>query len=167
MSKKWFVFYTRSRQEKMVNDQLVKRGFEPYLPLQIVMRQWSDRKKKVEVPLFNSYIFVSVEEHAIPDVLQVPGIARNIRLDGKPAILQPRELQTIRRFIETGLLIETTRQAESFSIGDPVEVMDGPLRGVLGTLTNFHNKTHFSVLLESIGQVITVQIESKILRKNT
>jgi transcriptional antiterminator RfaH len=61
-SKNWFVFYTKSRQEKKVNDLLLRHGFEPYLPLQKVLRQWSDRKKKVEVPLFNSYIFVRVEE---------------------------------------------------------------------------------------------------------
>ena len=59
MNKKWLVFYTKSRQEKKVRDILLRRGFEVFLPLQKVMRQWSDRKKKVEVPLFNAYIFVT------------------------------------------------------------------------------------------------------------
>jgi transcriptional antiterminator RfaH len=61
MEKKWFVFYTKSRQEKKVNELLLKKKFEPFLPMQQVMRQWSDRKKKVTVPLFNSYIFVFAE----------------------------------------------------------------------------------------------------------
>ena len=163
--RRWFVFYTKSRQEKKVNEFLLKRNFESYLPLQTVMRQWSDRKKKVEVPLFNSYIFVSVEEHAIQEVLQVPGIAWNIRLNGKPAILHQTELETIKRFIETGLLIETSGYLEKFNIGDKVKVMDGPLRGVEGLLVDNYNKHFFSMLLESIGQVITVQIDPKIIRK--
>ena len=165
ISKKWFVFYTKSRQEKKVNDLLIKRGFDSYLPLQMVMRQWSDRKKKVEVPLFNSYIFVSVEEHMIQEVLQIPGVAWNIRLNGKPAILHPRELETIKRFIETGLLLAVSGELEKFSIGDKVKVMDGPLKGTTGILINNYNKHFFSMLLESIGQVITVQIDPKIIQK--
>jgi transcription antitermination factor NusG len=58
IAKKWLVFYTKSRNEKSAYKNLKKFGFEPYLPLQKVLRQWSDRKKKVELPLFNSYIFV-------------------------------------------------------------------------------------------------------------
>lgn len=165
ISNKWFVFYTKSRQEKKVNDLLIKRGFDSYLPLQMVMRQWSDRKKKIEVPLFNSYIFVSVAEHAIQEVLQIPGIAWNIRLNGKPAVLHPIELETIKRFIDTGLLIEASGQLDKFSIGDKVKVMDGPLRGSQGILVDNQNKHFFSMLLESIGQVITVQIDPKIIRK--
>ncbi len=165
--KKWFVFYTKSRQEKKVNDLLIKRGFEPYLPLQKVMRQWSDRRKKVEVPLFNSYIFVRVAEHDIQNVLSVPGVAWNIRLNGKPAELHLHELETIQRFIETGMLIEAQNVPEKFSVGDEVKVIDGPLKGAQGILSDYHNKQYFSVVLESIGQVITVQIDRKIVRKLT
>jgi transcriptional antiterminator NusG len=168
LNKSWFVFYTKSRQEKKVNELLIKRGFESYLPLQTVMRQWTDRKKKVEVPLFNSYIFVNVAEHMIQDVLQVPGVAWNIRLNGKPAVLHQRELDTIRRFIATGLLIETHgTDEETFAIGDWVKVMDGPLKGSDGLLMDYHNKTYFSIVLEAIGQTITVQLDRQIVRKLT
>jgi transcriptional antiterminator NusG len=165
MDKKWFVFYTKSRQEKKVDELLKRKGFESYLPLQTVMKQWSDRKKKVEVPLFNSYIFVSADEHAIQDILQVPGVAWNIRLNGKAAVLHPKELATIRRFIDTGLFIETKAIDESLERGDSVEVIDGPLRGERGMLADFHNGAKFTVVLGSIGQVITVQLEAKILKK--
>ena len=165
--KKWFVFYTKSRQEKKVNDLLLKRGFEPYLPLQKVMRQWSDRRKKVDVPLFNSYIFVKVAEHDIQQVLTIPGVAWNIKLNGKPAELHLQELETIKRFIETGMLIEAQNVPEKFTVGDEVKLIDGPLKGAQGILSDYHNKQYFSVVLESIGQVITVQIDSKIVRKLT
>ena len=162
---KWFVFYTKSRQEKKVNELLVKKGYEPFLPLQTILRQWSDRKKNVVVPLFNSYIFVATEEHRIAEVLQVPGIAWSIRINGRPAVLHPAELETIKRFLATGLLIETHGIQDKFVIGDKVKVMDGPLKGAEGVLTDFHNKDYFSVILESIGQVVTVQIDGKIVKK--
>jgi transcription antitermination factor NusG len=165
MEKKWFVFYTKSRQEKKVNELLLKKKFEPFLPMQQVMRQWSDRKKKVTVPLFNSYIFVFVEEHRISDVLQVPGIAWNIRYNDKPAVLHVNELNTIQRFIETGWLIEAGADFSQVEVGDMVKVLDGPLKGAIGRLTSVHNRHQFSVVLESIGQVITAQIDKQAVRK--
>lgn len=167
MEKKWFVFYTKSRQEKTVNQLLLRRGYEPFLPLQVVMRQWSDRKKKVVVPLFNSYIFVFLYEHEVQNVLQLPGIAWNIRHDGKPAVLHNAELATIKRFIETGWLIESSVMDEKYDLGEQVKIIDGPLKGLVGRLIRFTNKHRFGILLESIGQVITVEVDKNALRKLT
>jgi transcription antitermination factor NusG len=161
--KKWFVFYTKSRQEKKVRDFLWHRAYEVFLPTQKVIRQWSDRKKRVEVPLFSSYIFVRVFEHQVVDVLKVPGIAWAIRYNGKPAILQPKEYSLIQRFLATGLTIEIFPAAE-FQSGDWVEVIDGPLKGAVGQVTT-SEKTRFTVLLEAIGQVMRVEIDPMLLKK--
>jgi len=164
MEKEWFVFYTKSRWEKKIEGYLRDFGFEPYLPLQKVLRQWSDRKKKVEVPLFNSYIFVHAYEHKIPEVLKVPGISWNIRHNGKPAVLRQNELDTIRRFLDSGLLIETTSVAD-LDPGDHVKVIDGPLRGATGYFTGPYNEEKFYVVLETIDQVMRVSIDKTLLEK--
>ena len=127
------------------------------------MRQWSDRKKKVEVPLFNSYIFVAVPEHQIDAVLQVPGVAWIIRYNGKPAELHPREYATIMRFIETGLLIETV-PADSIEKGEEVTVLDGPLKGLNGFVSG-KSKNKFVVILEALGQAIRVEINQFLIKK--
>jgi len=160
---KWLVFYTKSRTEKKVYDYLQKFGFESFLPLHTVLRQWSDRKKKVEVPLFNSYIFVHEPESRIMDVLQVPGIVCNVRHNGKPAVMRQKEIDTIKRFLETGYLIESL-PVEDLKKGDRVEVLDGPLRGMEGILTQEYNEEKFSVLVETIDQVLTVNIEKRVLK---
>ena len=164
MEKKWFVFYTKSRWEKKVEGYLQNFGFESYLPIQKVLRQWSDRKKKVETPLFNSYIFVHEFEHKIHEVLKVPGISWNIRHNGKPAVLRQKELELIRRFLESGLLIETTSVA-NLEPGDKVKVMDGPLRGASGYYTGPYSEEKFYVILESIDQVMRVSIDKRLLEK--
>lgn len=164
--KNWFVFYTKSRQEKKVNDLLLRHGFEPYLPLQKVLRQWSDRKKKVEVPLFNSYIFVRVEESRVVDVLQIPGVAWNIRHNGRPAVLHSKELDTIQRFLASGLLLEA-HPLEAFEPGDPVTVVDGPLRGMYGKLMATAEGNRFVVALDSIGQSIRVTLEAGLMKKTS
>ena len=54
----WYVLYTKPKWEKKVAEQLQAMGIDCYCPLVMKERQWSDRKKKVEMPLFNSYVFV-------------------------------------------------------------------------------------------------------------
>jgi transcription termination/antitermination protein NusG len=161
--KSWFVFYTKSRQEKKVRDLLQRRGYDVFLPLQKVMRQWSDRKKKVETPLFNSYIFVFESEDKIPFISQTPGIAWNIRHNEKPAILHPKELETIQRFLSSGLLLES-QSHQNLQAGDPVEVIDGPLKGMLGFLVKTSEGEKFTVALESIGQTMLVRIDPGVLK---
>jgi transcription antitermination factor NusG len=160
---KWFVFYTKSRQEKKVRDFLLRRDFEVFLPTQKVMRQWSDRKKKVEVPLFNSYVFVFTDEQRIAEVLKVPGIAWAIRHNGKVAVLQQREYELIKRFLDTGLIIDV-HSAQSFQPGEWVQVLDGPLRGAIGQVTA-QSPNRFTVLLDAIGQVMRVDLEPGLLNR--
>lgn len=162
-SDKWFVFYTKSRQEKKVKEVLDRMGYEVFLPLQKVMRQWSDRKKRVEIPLFNSYIFARTSEVGMQQILQVPGIAWLIRYNGLPAVLHQREYDQIVRFMDTGLLIEslTTDQLE---IGELVRVLDGPLKGMVGQVST-STKSKFAVVLEGLGQAIRVDIDPGLLMR--
>lgn len=141
-----------------------KRGFEVFLPMHKVLRQWSDRKKKVEVPLFNSYIFVKTEEHRITEVLQIPGISWSIRHNGKPAVLHEREYELINRFLETGLTLEIFATPE-LETGDKVKVVDGPLRGMYGMLVATTEGSRFVVALESIGQSMRVLLEPHLMQK--
>lgn len=165
MNKHWYVFYTKSRQEKKVNDLLLKNGYEVFLPMQTVMRQWSDRKKKVEVPLFNSYIFVKDHDYRIADILKTPGVAWNIRHNGKPAILRESEFALIQRFITTGYFLETSGEIETFKVGDRAKIVDGPLAGIMGILTGDDKNQRFNILLEGIQQVIQVQLPASLLVK--
>ncbi len=131
--------------------------------MQKVLRQWSDRKKKVEVPLFNSYIFVSIPEHQITSILEVPGVAWTIRHEGKPASLHPKEYDTIIRFMETGYLIEAL-PADSIEKGEEVVVMDGPLKGQKGFVSGKNNEK-FIVILEGLGHAIRLEINQLLIKK--
>jgi transcription termination/antitermination protein NusG len=165
MTKNWYVFYTKSRQEKKVRDLLLRDGYEVFLPMHKVMRQWSDRKKRVDVPLFNSYIFVRDFEYKIADILRTPGLAWNIRHNGKPAILREDEFELIQRFITTGYFLEASGDVSSFQIGDKAKILDGPLAGVTGVLTGHDKNQRFNIVLEGIQQVIQVQLPASLLAR--
>jgi transcription antitermination factor NusG len=165
MVRQWYVFYTKSRQEKKVKDLLLKNGYEVFLPTHKVMRQWSDRKKKVEVPLFSSYIFVKDLDHKIADILKTPGVAWNIRHNGKPAVLRQEEFELIQRFLATGYFLEASGEVDSFQIGDRARIVDGPLAGITGILTGQDKDQRFNILLGGIQQVIQVHLPASLLVK--
>jgi transcription antitermination factor NusG len=97
--KNWFVVYTKPRQEKKVANELKKIGIESYCPTKLVERQWSDRKKKIEVPLFTSYCFVNLEEKERNKVFQVAGVIRYLLWLKKPAIVRDEEINEIKRWL--------------------------------------------------------------------
>lgn len=97
--KNWFVVYTKPRQEKKIANELTKIGIEAYCPVKVVARQWSDRKKKVEVPLFTSYCFVHIEEQDRNKVFQVSGVLRYLFWLKKPAIVRDKEIAEIKRWL--------------------------------------------------------------------
>lgn len=162
----WFVFYTKSRQEKRVRDILLRRGYEVFLPLQKVIRQWTDRKKKVEVPLFTSYIFVKEFQYNIPSILAAPGIAWNIRHNGQPAVLHENDYVLINRFLSTGFFLEATEvPSKELQRGDSVEVVDGPLQGIRGVVSEEGAEVRMTVVVDSIERAMRVQMPAYLLRK--
>ena len=69
----WYAVYTAARAEKKVKERLDQIGIENYLPLRTEYRVWSDRKKKVSVPLISGYIFVHIKEETFVP-LQITGV---------------------------------------------------------------------------------------------
>ncbi len=159
----WYVFYTKSRHEKKVRDLLLRKGFDVFLPMTKELRQWSDRKKKVEAPLFRSYIFVLVEPHRFIDVLEVPGVSWQVRNGQHPGILHPSEYLALKRLLESGISLESTVLPD-LQVGDQVEVEEGALKGLVGTV--FSNEPQkFNIVLRGIGQLVRVEINPVLLKK--
>ena len=83
-SKSWYAIYVNSRHEKCVYNELKRKNIESSLPLTSVIRQWSDRKKKVEIPLFRGYVFVNINiQNEKLDVLQTEGVVKFVSFGNK------------------------------------------------------------------------------------
>lgn len=70
MEHNWYALSVKSRHEFVARDELVKKGIETFLPSVMKLRQWRDRKKHVEFPVFPGYLFVSLT-HCAQDFMQV------------------------------------------------------------------------------------------------
>ena len=160
-NKKWIAVYTKPRHEKTVEKELQKKGFEVYLPLLKQRRKWSDRKKWVEFPLFRSYIFVKTEIKNALFVLQTLGVVKVVKFGGEVAVIQNDSIQAIKLMIEGGYSPEAT---DYFVKGDPVEVKDGPLKGLIGEVIRVDNHDRLLVRVDAIQHSVSVQINRAFLK---
>jgi len=156
----WYVLYTNPRHEKKVSEQLTKKGIETYCPVYTTLVQWSDRKKKVEKPLFNSYVFVRLEDHEREKVFIVPGIVRYLYWLGKPAIIKEKEIEQIKIFLNE----ITPTSTLSYHSLDTVKIVEGPLKGAFGVVEKV-NKTTLLLRLEQMGISIKAVVNQSDVRK--
>ena len=148
----WYVLYTKPRQEKKVADSLNAIGVEAYCPLVTVVKQWSDRKKKVQVPLITSYVFVNIEEHQREAVFKVSGIVRYLFWLGKPAVVRAIEIEAMQKSLEG---IVTSFEVSAIQKDTIYKIPDGPFQGFEGTVKNV-NATTIQLLLVDLGFFITL-----------
>jgi transcription antitermination factor NusG len=152
----WYVVYTKPKWEKKVAEQLQKRGIECYCPLIAQIRQWSDRKKKVEVPLFNSYVFVQLAESDRNSVFDTVGVVRYLFWLGKPAIVRDEEINVIKKWLNNADTIDVA--VASYQIGDSIQLESGPFSAQTATIQDMTN-THYVLVLESMGCVLKMKIK--------
>jgi transcriptional antiterminator RfaH len=156
--RRWYAVYTRSRTEKKVIEQMDANGYEAYLPLVKTIRQWSDRKKKVEVPLISCYVFVHVSEAEYYKILSTPGVVRYVTFEGKAAPIPDLQIDTMKKAIEGNLNIEAT--TKKITPGQMVKIIFGPLNGMEGELLKWNNKHNLIIRLNNIGYTLKVKINA-------
>lgn len=151
----WLVLHTKPRHEKKVAEDLKKMGFEIFLPLQKVIRQWSDRKKKVQEPLFKSYIFIHIDEKTRHVPLMNYGVIRYLYWCGKPAVVRDAEIDAIREFI--GEIDYLPEDKIEFIPGDDIKIKWGVFSGEKGKYIA-RQGDHLILLLESMGQMVKAEV---------
>ncbi len=97
---KWYAIYTKANNEKKVFDHLKEENIECYLPLRKTLRQWSDRKKWIDVPLFRCYVFVKVSYIEFFSVLKIPGVVYYVSFGGEPQSSPDYQLDFIKTIVQ-------------------------------------------------------------------
>lgn len=161
MEKQWYAVYTKPRWEKKVADGLRRNRFESYCPLNKVVRQWSDRKKMIEEPLFTSYVFVQLQIKELTEVRKIDGVVNFVYWLGKPAIIRDAEIQDIKDFLNN---YQNVRLEKSpVNINDAVQVVNGPLIELQGHVISVNNKTA-RIAIKSLGLTMVAEIKKEDLK---
>lgn len=153
---RWYAVYTKARWEKKVYKSLIDNGFEAYCPMNKVRKRWSDRFKWIEEPLFRSYVFVRVKEMQLTDVRMIKGVVNFVYWLGKPAIIKPKEIQIIRRFLNEYEEVEVMPLALNTDV--KVTIRKGPFMDKEGQVIRVLNK-RVQVMIESIGYRLVAIID--------
>jgi transcriptional antiterminator NusG len=159
----WYALYTRSRFEKKMLSELSDRQIEVFLPMREILSRWKDRKKRIWMPLFPGYIFVyqvntPTNRYA---VLNIPGAVRFVGHEGYAEPIPEDQILAIRRFLESTLSVDPYPYLK---IGQRVEVVAGPLKGIIGILVKKKGRFRFVLQVDLIKQAISVEIDASDVR---
>jgi transcription antitermination factor NusG len=153
----WFAVWTRSRQEKSAAAVLETLGVAHFLPLKSEVRQWSDRKQTISVPLFSGYLFVRINpaRGGRLEVLKTPGIAGFVGNQTGPLPIPNQQIEDIRTVLDKRVACEVLPLLNE---GDRVRVVRGPLTGVEGRLVRSNSSTRLAISIDMIHKTLVVSV---------
>ena len=157
----WFVLQVAPQSEKRVVSTLEYKGYEPFAPTYRERTRWSDRIKTVDRPLFPGYVFVRTSATPLGGlVCSTSGVVRLLSFGGRPCPLPDTEIEAIRKLT----LLGEPRPTEYLSVGQKVEIKDGPFAGVVGTVRQVKSRSCLIVSVQLIQQSICIDVDEFQLR---
>lgn len=153
---RWYAAYTCANHEKRVAEQLSVRGVENFLPVYASLRNWKDRRVKLDLPLFPGYVFVRL---ALPErlrVQQIPGVAWLVGFSGPPAPLPDEDIETLRTGLARGLCAEPHSY---LTVGRRVRLRSGPLVGMQGILLRRKGNFRVVISIDLIQRAVAVDAD--------
>ncbi|MCR9063533.1 MAG: UpxY family transcription antiterminator [Cytophagales bacterium] len=158
----WYVLYTKSHQEKKVAIQLSEMGYEVFCPCVKKLKQWSDRKKVIEEPLFKSYVFIRTEAHKRERAFDAYGVVRYLFWLQKPAIVKDEEIAAIRDLL--GEFVHSEIEVVQLEREDRVRIKSGPMVDKEGVVQKV-DQNYIEVLIEALQVKIKVDIRNNKVAK--
>ncbi len=154
---RWYAVWTRSRHEQVVRSQLEEREIVAFLPTLTKWSRWKDRRKQVEVPLFPGYVFAHFDVQTRLAVLKCTGVVSIVSVNGEPVPVPDHEIDGIRTLVTSTLPYDPCPMIKT---GTMVEVVHGPLKGVVGRLTRKGTQARLMLSVDLIGQAVSVQVDA-------
>ena len=152
-SKRWIAALVQSCLEKKVGERLDKLGVENYIPTQTVIRQWSDRKKKIERVVIPMIVFIHTDEMTERRLRMQTYIRKILSYPGqwKAAVIPDAQIDRLKfmlRHAESSVeLLEQTLQ-----VGEAIRVARGPLKGLEGEICQVQpDKPMVAIRIDCLG----------------
>lgn len=157
----WFAIWTRSRHEQVVREQLEQKGFDAFLPTIPKWSRWKDRKKRIVWPLFPGYCFARFDPKDRLPILKCAGVVTIVSFDGDIAPIPEVEIDGIRTLVQSDLQYDPCPFIRE---GMMVEVVHGPLKGVVGRLQRKGAHARLVLAVDLIGQAVSVEVDAADVR---
>jgi transcription antitermination factor NusG len=157
MEEHWYAVWTRSRHEHLVRDQLTQKGYETFLPTITRWSRWKDRKKRIDWPLFPGYCFARFDPRRPLPILTCAGVVNIVRFNGAIAAIPEAEIESIRLLVNSSVPYDPCPLIRE---GSMVEIVHGPLKGVVGRLVRKGTQERLVLAVDLIGQAVSVAVDA-------
>ena len=159
--KNWYVLYTKPRHEKKVAERLSAAGYKVYCPLHKVKRQWSDRAKVVEEPLFKGHVFIRIEGYKRDEVFSYPGTVRYLFWLRRPAVVREQEIAIIKKWL--GHNGYNRIQVSASTPGTYVRIISGKFLNEEGVLLDISGSKAL-IQLKEMGMQLSIDLSQNELQ---
>ena len=149
----WHVIYTKPRAEKKVEERLNNFGIEAYCPVKQEVKQWSDRKKKILVPVLPSMVLVNIDEKERNNVFDIPGVVRYMFWLGKHAVVKEEEVDSLKNLLNQNSIV--SQETIALKVGEKIDVPGFENQsGIIKKIST----NQIWVVLKDLGYVIKLKI---------
>ncbi len=155
----WYAIQTRARNEKAISERLQEQGLTTFLPLVTEIRRWSDRKKKVELPLFSCYVFVRLVAGNNDERMRVyrtNGVFRIVSMRGELIPIPDEQIEALRAVVTQQV---PWTEHPFLKIGQRVRIRGGSLEGVEGVLLSRNGDRTLIISVDAIQRSLAVRVE--------
>lgn len=160
LSAHWYAVQVRSNHECVASGNLISRNVEVFLPTYTVQRQWSDRVKQMELPLFPGYMFCRIVPEKRRLILTAPGVVGILSCGKVPLAVPEEEVEAVRRVVRSKL----NYSPSTFSPGERVRIHEGPLSGIEGTLLEVRQQSRVLISVSTVQRAVSVEIDRRWVR---
>ena len=152
----WFALQVYSRKERLASSHLASQGYECFLPLYKNLRQWSDRVKEIEQPLFPGYLFCRFDFQERRPIVMTPGVLQIVG-NGRTAMPVPdEEVSALQTAVASGIPQQPWPYIE---VGEKVRVTYGTLAGLEGILVNFKGNHRVVLSVGLLQRSVALEVD--------
>jgi transcription antitermination factor NusG len=152
----WYALQTKARHEKAVSNYLRLKEVEQFLPLYKSRREWSDRVRVVEMPLFGGYIFCRLDARLMVSVLNTPGVIHVLGYGTEPAPVPEGEIAAIRRLLECEVAVSPCPYLKT---GALVRIRSGAMKGLEGRLERIKNHCRLVLSVHLLQRSVALEVD--------
>jgi transcriptional antiterminator NusG len=156
--KSWYVLHTKSRFENVVNDGLIKKSIDVFLPKILVRSKRRDRRKMIKVPAFPGYLFVKsdMDPYRQVEIVKTTGVVRFVGTKDGPVPVPEETIDSLKIMVNSEQPVITGNRLAK---GDRVIVVNGPFSGVIGTFKSYRGKGRVIINVEALGQTASMDVD--------
>ena len=158
MQKNWYIIYTKAKCEKKVASIFTKKRIENFIPMNSKQVTSGRKRKVVQKPLFESYLFANMEEDEIRKIKMLDGVINLVYWKQNPAIIHKEEIEVIKAFTShhEDIILQKTR----VNMNDVAKVIDESTYSMDGNVLMVKNTT-LKVNLPSLGFSLVAKAETE------